>query len=446
MAATYEYSRFSDTNSIRLIFLDQAANVDDSLRCQLRTVNLDDDDLPEFEAISYAWGEPIFSQQLLVDGQRLDITLSLFGALQRVRLPTAVRVLWADAACINQQDINERSQQVQLMRKIYRGASRVLVWLGPGGPEVPVAVKLIDKMNVLFEEELARTDDLKLEPVSAELNAMWGLPAFDSPDSTIQVYRDITHYVIETHLNLDILSLVGFGYLPVETIDFPSWVPRFDGRRPQRFSRSFQKTSNNLPLFFLPSLDEDALILRGISFDSLSSGGRQSLQRRIESSEMFESMWNNIAQEAIAYSEGKVRLWALYMTMTAGNTLYLESAENDARHLADIWAYEKQLSEEAKVRRRKPSDRIELWGEEIYAANPTGSATRFKQAVTVLSSDLVLFTTAKGYIGLGPSSMLAGDGSHWQFVGACYVHGIMQGEALKDFNGDMSQTEIFEIR
>ncbi|TVY15387.1 Heterokaryon incompatibility protein 6, OR allele [Lachnellula arida] len=210
MANTYEYSPFPDTNSIRLIYLKPwRLHRNEKLRCELKTVSLDDGDLPEFEAKSYAWGEPIFSREILVDGgSKLAITPSLGDALQRMRwkiprslrnalqrmrqgisrrghISSSVRILWADAICINQQDIDERSQQVQLMRKIYQGASRVLVWLGPGGPEVSVAVKLIDKMNVLFEEELARTDDLKLEPVSAELNAIWGLPAFDSADVSI---------------------------------------------------------------------------------------------------------------------------------------------------------------------------------------------------------------------------------------------------------------------
>jgi hypothetical protein len=41
-----------------------------------------------------------------------------------------VRVLWADAICINQNDLPERSQQVSIMRKIFKQAERVLSWLG----------------------------------------------------------------------------------------------------------------------------------------------------------------------------------------------------------------------------------------------------------------------------------------------------------------------------
>ncbi|TVY45651.1 Heterokaryon incompatibility protein 6,OR allele [Lachnellula occidentalis] len=208
MANSYQYSPFPDMNSIRLIYLEPwRRDPDEPLRCQLRTASLDT--LPPYEAISYAWGEPIFSREILVDGGlELAITPSLGGALQRMRgnvplglrnslqrmrrgisrrghLSSSVRILWADAICINQQDIDERSRQVQSMRKIYQRASRVLVWLDSGGPEVPVALGLIDKIIVLRQEELARTGDIKVEHVSAVRNELRRLPNFDSPDVSI---------------------------------------------------------------------------------------------------------------------------------------------------------------------------------------------------------------------------------------------------------------------
>jgi hypothetical protein len=39
--------------------------------------------------------------------------------------------LWIDALCINQEDLDEREQQVQIMRSIYVAAWQVVVWLGP---------------------------------------------------------------------------------------------------------------------------------------------------------------------------------------------------------------------------------------------------------------------------------------------------------------------------
>ncbi|KAK0743624.1 heterokaryon incompatibility [Schizothecium vesticola] len=52
-----------------------------------------------------------------------------FEALIRLRMPSKPRVLWIGAICINQDDL---AQQVDLMGDIYRGAGRMVVWLGSG--------------------------------------------------------------------------------------------------------------------------------------------------------------------------------------------------------------------------------------------------------------------------------------------------------------------------
>ncbi|KXT02330.1 hypothetical protein AC578_221 [Pseudocercospora eumusae] len=85
-----------------------------------------------YEAISYCWGHVDSPKQLtLRSGSNLAITASLHSALQSFRYPDRSRLLWADAICINQDDIEERSHQVAIMGEIYALAKRVLVWLGP---------------------------------------------------------------------------------------------------------------------------------------------------------------------------------------------------------------------------------------------------------------------------------------------------------------------------
>lgn len=49
-----------------------------------------------------------------------------------LRRTDRLRILWADAVCINQKDMEERGSQVGLMARIFSEASRVLVWLGHG--------------------------------------------------------------------------------------------------------------------------------------------------------------------------------------------------------------------------------------------------------------------------------------------------------------------------
>ena len=41
-----------------------------------------------------------------------------------------MKILWADAACINQSDDQERGHQVKQMGSIYATATKVLIWLG----------------------------------------------------------------------------------------------------------------------------------------------------------------------------------------------------------------------------------------------------------------------------------------------------------------------------
>lgn len=83
-----------------------------------------------YEALSYAWGQPVFCRSVVCNGRPLPITESLHSALKRFRLADRIRYLWADAVCINQSDHDERSSQVALMSRIYSTAKHVLVWLG----------------------------------------------------------------------------------------------------------------------------------------------------------------------------------------------------------------------------------------------------------------------------------------------------------------------------
>lgn len=50
--------------------------------------------------------------------------------LRYMRPTRGLRLVWVDAICINQDDIQERDSQVSIMGQIYKGCSRVFVWLG----------------------------------------------------------------------------------------------------------------------------------------------------------------------------------------------------------------------------------------------------------------------------------------------------------------------------
>jgi hypothetical protein len=87
--------------------------------------------LPRYEALSYCWGDQKDRIPINCNGSGgLEITQNLHSALLSLRLPNRLRLIWADAICINQGGVKERSSQILLMKNIYRLAFAVIVWLG----------------------------------------------------------------------------------------------------------------------------------------------------------------------------------------------------------------------------------------------------------------------------------------------------------------------------
>lgn len=119
----------SSEGEIRLLILLPAASHQDDLHCELKTVKLSE--RPSFEALSYTWGSIGKADEIRLNGNRkLQVWENAGVALRRLRLPKKARHLWVDAICINQDDLQERSEQVLLMQQIYGQAEQVCVWLG----------------------------------------------------------------------------------------------------------------------------------------------------------------------------------------------------------------------------------------------------------------------------------------------------------------------------
>ncbi|KAI3325137.1 HET-domain-containing protein [Xylariaceae sp. AK1471] len=85
---------------------------------------------PDYEAVSYRWGSSELTEEALVDGCRFPVTKSAFNVLLARRSVWRERTIWIDQLCINQENLQEKSEQVQLMCDIYHHASRVIAYLG----------------------------------------------------------------------------------------------------------------------------------------------------------------------------------------------------------------------------------------------------------------------------------------------------------------------------
>lgn len=150
----YRYTGLQDDHSIRMLTLSAGAS-DDPLRGNLALFDIDSGQ--DYETISYTWGETCRLSEIRCDGKRIGITASLAGALLRLRWPNRSRRLWVDQICINQDDEEERSQQVQFMNRIYENASHVLVWLGEDEQDLAKsAFNLVCDLDKIFQDERKR--------------------------------------------------------------------------------------------------------------------------------------------------------------------------------------------------------------------------------------------------------------------------------------------------
>ncbi|KAH8681679.1 heterokaryon incompatibility protein-domain-containing protein [Xylariales sp. PMI_506] len=100
-------------------------------------------DAPVYEALSYVWGDASDCVNVTINSLDFPVTRNLYQALKHLVLADKVRVLWVDAVCINQSDLDERSQQVKQMRHIYKNAKSVSVFLGDPYDGIEMALQCL---------------------------------------------------------------------------------------------------------------------------------------------------------------------------------------------------------------------------------------------------------------------------------------------------------------
>ncbi|KAL8958265.1 MAG: hypothetical protein Q9193_004644 [Seirophora villosa] len=147
----FTYSPLRSKDSIRLLRLESRnSNPNGRARGELIEVQLSVE--PEYEAISYTWGRPPFTALLATSSGSIRIPENLADALHCLALDNEPRYLWADAVCIDQADVPEKSSQVAFMGDIFHLARRVLVWLGLGDERTAHVFDLLGILSSKAEE------------------------------------------------------------------------------------------------------------------------------------------------------------------------------------------------------------------------------------------------------------------------------------------------------
>jgi hypothetical protein len=236
---------------IRLIRL-LPSQFDDDIHVEIFHESLSEENVPEYEALSYAWGSTQTSHSIFISQTReplannqrppgsipslgalktLAITQNLSVALRHLRHSDTCRILWIDAICINQQNIPERSAEVGRMGLIYSKAARTTVWLGPESMNSTLATETLrslgkgisyDPINHSFTVVPGSTiDNIKMDPDAIAAMA----PEWEAIQNLL--YRDwFTRLWVYQEIRLSrqhAIVVVGFSELTWSTFESVVW-------------------------------------------------------------------------------------------------------------------------------------------------------------------------------------------------------------------------------
>ncbi|PMD29250.1 hypothetical protein L207DRAFT_642561 [Hyaloscypha variabilis F] len=192
--APYTYTPIDEAaGEIRLLTLHKG-KPGDPIKITLLNTPFTVDNVPAFEAVSYTWGSPENPVDVFITHSRgtvrtLSVTKNLGEALPYLRYRDRDRVLWIDAICVNQQDLEERNQQVQRMAEIYSKAVRVVAWLGPSTEYTPVAIRCF---KTITSNVKGNWESHTLVAVSGD--GSWADPTFPLPFND-EEYLAVTEFL-----------------------------------------------------------------------------------------------------------------------------------------------------------------------------------------------------------------------------------------------------------
>ena len=137
--------------SIRLVVIPPRLKHNDRIICTLEVERLGLN--PQYEALSYCWGDPEVTEEIIVNSCPLQVTTNLASALRVLSKNGTGRKLWIDAICIDQLNNKEKEHQVPLMKEIYSKSVRVIIWLGNGDSTTHDGIFFLQKAAEKFQTE-----------------------------------------------------------------------------------------------------------------------------------------------------------------------------------------------------------------------------------------------------------------------------------------------------
>lgn len=288
--------------------------------------------------------------------------------------------------------------------------------------------------------------------------------------STRQVFRDVTRYLLQQSGDLGFLYNIKPSPDNICDDSWLSWVPRwskkYDGYSEQREVRSrltradgdrnFDVTKSSL------ESDADALVVQGVQLGIVSHVTLEFTPKRFHdqgAEAMQELLEQSRSIHARLKSEdsfrGSDRLAHTLIRGFDGHTDIVTETRS-AELFAAFRYYIFELG-------RFPCGLSDV----IEGASATGSnAANFSQALANATFNRSIFSVASDFLGNGPSVTRPGDIAaiffgfaspvilrpvvsrplEYRFVGYCYIHGVMEGEAVRAHEAAGKEASTFHLR
>jgi hypothetical protein len=200
---TYKFSPLPTKTSIRLLQIHSGP--EEPINCSLEVVDLDDK--PEYDCLSYTWGNPLYhgvlppknGREINADrihpiecnGLIICVAKNLHEALRQLSRNGLSSTsgphqyqrqsrIWIDAICINQEVVSEQGAQVAMMKRIYGQAQNVVIWLGPDDLLTELGIRVMMRLARVLPQkrEIELPDDLE----DPEVYSVLDIPVCDSQD------------------------------------------------------------------------------------------------------------------------------------------------------------------------------------------------------------------------------------------------------------------------
>ncbi|KAF2024379.1 hypothetical protein EK21DRAFT_29408, partial [Setomelanomma holmii] len=126
----------------------------------------------KYSALSYAWGAETPTYPIQIDGRTLRVRENLWDFLLYTptgRLPhfsdsESACYLWIEQICIDQASNTEKNYQVSPMSEIYRGARKVILWLGKETKDSFACMNYWEDAGKLYDAQNEDPDCARIAP------------------------------------------------------------------------------------------------------------------------------------------------------------------------------------------------------------------------------------------------------------------------------------------